>query len=550
MAAALRTVRVAAAALRSLGTSVGAKLFTLVFCVLLLTLGALGWANVRLHRRHLESATQRSAERLSEVIVRSIGYSMLRNDRDALRGIIGSVAREPEISALRIADHNGTVALSTIAGETGSSIDLQGRRGIFHGPTHRVLRVVTPIPNAPSCSSADCHAHPAAQKLLGTLDADISLAGADRSLSHSTWQFLIYSGVAVLLLLMSSGLFVWRFVHQPVATLRVGTESIRRGDLGVQIPIGTRDELGDLAASFNDMSRQLLEARTESTTWAQTLERRVAEKTSELERAHRHMLQAEKLTSLGKLAAVVAHEINNPLSGILTYARLLLKWIERKDSLEEHSAEMAEALELIASESRRCGDIVQNLLAFSRVTPMNIEAVDINDVIKRCIKLVEHKLYLGSITAQLDLAADLPHVRGDAGQLEQLLLALIMNAIEAMPHDGNLRVATLPDATGERVVIAVEDNGVGIPENILPHLFEPFVTTKEATGVGLGLAVSKSVVERHHGHIAVKSEAGRGTTFTIELPVKALQGEGSGDRAVLPGLSEALAGVPVSGGIA
>lgn len=528
MAAAQRTPRAAAAALGRISASVGAKLFTLALCVLVLTLGALGWSNVRLHRHHLESETALSAERLSHVIVRSIGYSMLRNDREALRGVISSVAREPDIVALRIVNHHHVVALSTNPSETGSTLEPRMERlRIFQGPRDRVLGVFTPILNAPSCSTAACHAHPPEQKFLGGLDADISLASADHSLGHSTSQFLFSSGLAILLILVSTGLFVWRFVHQPVATLRVGTECIRRGDLGVQIPITTRDELGDLAHSFNDMSRQLLDARSESTNFAHTLEQRVAEKTSELESAHRQMLQAEKLTSLGKLAAVVAHEINNPLSGILTYARLLLKWIDRKDSLEERSTEMAEALRLIASESRRCGEIVQNLLAFARVTPMNIADVDLNDVIRRCLKLIEHRLYLGNITPRLDLAENLPLVRGDAGQLEQLLLALIMNAIEAMPHDGNLRVATSADSAGEHVVIIVEDDGVGIPESILPQLFEPFVTTKEAKGVGLGLAVSRSVVERHHGVISVRSEAGRGTTFTIELPVKALQNEES-----------------------
>jgi two-component system NtrC family sensor kinase len=290
----------------------------------------------------------------------------------------------------------------------------------------------------------------------------------------------------------------------------------------VQIPITTTDELGALARSFNDMSRQLLEARKASDTFAQTLESHVAEKTAELERAHRQMLQAEKLTSLGKLAAVVAHEINNPLSGILTYARLLRKWVDRKETLAGHVDEMREALDLIASESRRCGDIVQNLLAFSRVPPLNITDVDINDVVRRCIKLVEHRLELGNIVPRIELARGLPSLRGDAGQLEQLLLALVMNAIEAMPQEGTLRVTTAAQGA-DHLVITVEDDGVGIPESVRTRLFEPFVTTKEARGVGLGLAVSRSVVDRHQGKISVESEIGRGTRFTIELPVAALR---------------------------
>lgn len=500
------------------GISVGAKLFTLVLCALVVTLGLLGWANVRLHRAHLDSESQLAAIRLSNVIVRSVGYSMLHNDRDSLERIIESVSRESEIRALRITDHAGVVAVSMKRGEAGARIDLSGPRlTTAHGPAGRVLRVITPIANAPSCSSGACHAHPPSQRILGALDAHISLARAERSLRHSTGQFIAYSGAAIVLILVATGAFVWRFVHQPVTTLRFGTDGIREGNLGVQIPITTHDELGELAVSFNEMSRQLLDARNESVTFAQTLEKRVAEKTAELERAHRQMLQAEKLTSLGKLAAVVAHEINNPLSGILTYARLLRKWIDRKDSLEERSGEMSEALDLIASESRRCGEIVQNLLAFSRVPPLNITDVDLSDVIRRCVKLVEHRLDLGNITLRLDLARDLPPVRGDAGQLEQLFLALVMNAIEAMPQEGNLHI-TASSTAGDRVTITVEDDGCGIPESILPQLFEPFVTTKEARGVGLGLAVSRSVVERHHGVISVKSEVGRGTTFTIELP--------------------------------
>lgn len=503
------------------GISVGAKLFTLVLCALVVTLSALGWANVRLHRVHLDSESQLAAIRLSNVIVRSVGYSMLQNDRDALERIIESVSRESEIGALRITDHEGIVAVSMNRAETGSRVDLSGPRlTMTDGPEGRALRVITPIANAASCSSGACHAHPRTQRVLGALDAHISLARSEQSLRHSTGQFVAYSGAAIALILLCTGAFVWRFVHQPVTTLRFGTDCIRKGDLGVQIPITTRDELGALALSFNEMSRQLLDARTETVTFAQTLEKRVTEKTAELERAHRHMLQAEKLSSLGKLAAIVAHEINNPLSGILTYARLLRKWIDRGNSLAERGGEMREALDLIACESRRCGEIVQNLLAFSRVPPLNITDVDVNDVLRRCIKLVEHKLDLGNIALRLDLAADLPFVRGDAGQLEQLFLALVMNAIEAMPQEGNLRIASSAKGDGP-VTILVEDDGCGIPESILPQLFEPFVTTKEARGVGLGLAVSRSVVERHHGAISVKSEAGRGTTFTIELPREA-----------------------------
>jgi two-component system, NtrC family, sensor kinase len=267
------------------------------------------------------------------------------------------------------------------------------------------------------------------------------------------------------------------------------------------------------------MSREITAAN-------RTLEERVRVKSAELQRAHEQMIHAEKLSSLGKLAAVVAHEINNPLSGMLTSAKLLRKWLERGDAAA-HAEDMRESALLIESESRRCGEIVRSLLSFARVEPMNVNDVDVNRLVHQCLKLVEHKLDLAEIALDLHLDATLPALRGDPGQVEQLLLALIMNSIEAMPHAGTLRLATSTDPAREHIVIVVEDNGIGIPPHVLSQLFEPFVTTKEEKGVGLGLAISQRIVERHHGKIDVWSEVGRGTRFTISVPVNALADSGS-----------------------
>ena len=528
--------------LRRFSGSVSAKLFSAVLIVLLLNLAALGYVNVRLERKHFESMRRDSAQRMSDTIRRSTTYTMLRNDRDALRQIVSTIGRDPNIVSLRILDASARVRLSTHEQEIGRimfdrrPIPAVQRSDIFTEHGTRVLGVVTPILNAPGCSSASCHAHAPEQKVLGLLDVDLSLAGADADLRQASVQFAAASAVAILLTLATIGALVLRLGHRPVAALRVATKQIGSGRLGVQIPVETDDELGALAQSFNRMSSQLRDANEEITASAAMLERRVEEKTAQLQHAHQQMIQAEKLTSLGKLAAVVAHEINNPLSGILTYARLMRKWIDRGDALEPHSEEMRDSLQVIESESRRCGEIVRNLLMFARVAPMNIADVDLNAVVKQCIRVIEHRLELGNIALHLDLAAPLPLVRGDAGQLEQLLLALIMNSIDAMPHEGNLTIATSP-APGENVVVSVADDGVGIPTDLLPRLFDPFVTTKEeGKGVGLGLAISRSIVERHHGQIGVDSEPGRGTKFTITLPCNA---EPDAGRALSPPLGRA-----------
>ena len=504
--------------------SIGAKLFAVVFTVLLLTLAALGIATVRLQRMHFEGARFASAERISEVIRNSTGFYMLRNDRVALQHIIETIGSDPSIINLRIAAPDGRIAFSTKRTEVGTRTEpIATGPHIFQGRSGRVLGIGTPIANTPSCASAACHAHPASQQILGTLDLDLSLAAADADVHRTSVQFIAYSAVTIIVTLLAIALVVWRIVHRPVHRLRLATERLAQGELGMQLPIDSHDELGGLARSFNEMSVELHDAREEITAWANTLEKRVEQATAELRAAQDQMIQAEKLASLGKLAAVVAHEINNPLSGVLTYAKLLRKWIERGDA-PQHDADMRDALQLIESETRRCGEIVRNLLTFARVAPMNVTEVDVNGVIRQCIKLVEHKLQLGNISPDLKLAEDLPAVRGDSGQVEQLLLALIMNAIEAMPREGNLRITTTAASQDDNVVITVADDGVGIPPSLLPRLFDPFVTTKEdGKGVGLGLAICRSIIDRHRGKIEVKSEVGRGTMFTIRLPAAVVE---------------------------
>jgi two-component system NtrC family sensor kinase len=234
------------------------------------------------------------------------------------------------------------------------------------------------------------------------------------------------------------------------------------------------------------------------------------------------MLHVEKMASLGKMAAVVAHEVNNPLSGILTYSKLIRKWVASGQTEHEKRDEAMQCLELIATESRRCGELIKNLLSLSRTAPMNVQSTDLHAVIDRCLLLVRHQLELGAIELQLKLAEDLPRVPCDPAQIEQVLIALIMNAIDAMPRGGNLWIETRLSNDEAEIEITVRDDGAGIAPDVLPHIFEPFLTTKESGhGVGLGLAISRGIVERHNGRIEVASELGRGTTFTITLPSEA-----------------------------
>ncbi|MGA7696779.1 MAG: ATP-binding protein [Candidatus Sulfotelmatobacter sp.] len=523
--------------------SISAKLIGSLLTIMVVIFALLGYLNIRLHRQHLEAATLASAERVSDVIKRSTTYYMLRNDREGLYHSIQTMADEPGMIKVRILDPEGRISYSTDPAEVSHVLDktaeacygchIQSQplarlnrpdrfRIYRNSGGQRVLGIITPIENQPGCSNAACHAHPADQQVLGVLDTNLSLAKADAQLAVSSTRMFFYTAGAMLIVAVLSWLFVWREVGKPIKALKNGTQHLSEGELGYQIEVRSQDEVGDLAKSFNEMSLQLRAANEEIVTWAKTLEDRVDQKTKELRSAHDHMLHVEKMASLGKMAAVVAHEVNNPLSGILTYSKLIRKWVASGQTEHEKRDEAMQCLELIATESRRCGELIKNLLSLSRTAPMNVQSTDLHAVIDRCLLLVRHQLELGAIELQLRLAEDLPRVPCDPAQIEQVLIALIMNAIDAMPRGGNLWIETRLSNDEAEIEITVRDDGAGISPDVLPHIFEPFLTTKESGhGVGLGLAISRGIVERHNGRIEVASELGRGTTFTITLPSEA-----------------------------
>jgi len=537
--------------------SISAKLIGSLLAVMVVVFALLGYLNVRLHRQDLEAATLVSAERVSDIIKHSTTYYMLRNDREGLYHAIHTMEDEPGMVKVRIFDQEGRISYSTDPKEVSHVLDKSAeacygchnqsqplarlnrpdRFRIYRSGGQRVLGIITPIENEPSCSNAECHAHPADQQVLGVLDTNLSLAKADAQLAAGSTRMLNYTAGAMLIVAVLSWLFVWREVGQPIKALKQGTEHLSRGELGYQIEERSQDEVGLLAHSFNGMSLQLRTANEEIVNWAKTLEDRVEEKTKELNRAHDHVLHVEKMASIGKMAAVVAHEVNNPLFGILTYAKLLRKWVASGQAGKEKRDEAMECLDLIARESQRCGDLIKNLLSLSRTSPMNVQSTDLHAVIDRCLMLVRPQLEQAGIEVQLKMEEGMPLVPCDPAQIEQVLLILIMNAKDAMPRGGNLWIETRLSNTEPAVEIQVRDDGAGIAPDVLSHIFEPFMTTKESgRGVGLGLAISRGIVERHKGRIGVESLLGRGTTFTITLPSQAaeaaLAAVGDGKSAV------------------
>lgn len=501
--------------------------------------GVFGWLNLRTQRLESEQMVQASADRVGDIIKRSTRYGMMNDDRAAAYQVIRDIGTEPAIKRVRIFNKEGRITFSTDKTEIDHGVDKSaeqcyachaqakpltklnqpGRARIFtDAGGERVLAVIRPIENEPSCWNADCHAHPRVQQILGVIDTHFSLAAVDAQAARRQARTTNFTVLAMILMSLVSLVFVWVVLHRPVRELLAGIHRLSEGELGFSLPVRSHDELGELAGAFNKMSTELESAHNEITTWNRKLEERVARKTRELERTQAGLIGAEKMASLGKLAATVAHEVNNPLFGILTFSRLALK-----DATEE---KQRDRLRTIERESLRCGEIMRNLLTFARQTPKKREPNDFNGLVERALKLVGHQVELLQIGLEVKLASDLPQVTCDAGQVQQVALVLLVNATEAMPQGGQLFVSTEYDEAGEQVRLRVRDTGCGITPAAIAKIFEPFFSTKEDQHrTGLGLAIAKNIVDQHGGAIEVQSQPGVGTEFVVTLPLLATANE-------------------------
>lgn len=499
-------------------TRIGTRLILGAGLATALVIGGMAVVMLRSHTAQLLAERTRSADQLSETIKSATHFDMLENRRENLHRQIRAVGglQAEGIRKVRVFNKEGRVMFSSDEAEIGTSLDIRGeacyachaegrplerleiqaRARTFRGPDGtRVLGLINPIPNEPSCSTSACHAHSPKQSLLGVLDVNVSLAEVDREISHSR---ILITASAVLAIL-AGGLITWwlnrKLVVRPVAALVAGTRRVGEGDLGTLIPVHGNHELSQLAGAFNTMTQRLAETQ-------------------------RQLAQADKLASVGRLAAGVAHEINNPLTGVLSYASLLRKRLDG-------DSESCDDLDVIVRETVRCRGIIRGLLDFARPTPPARKPMDLNEVVRRAVSVVMTQLSLNQVDLSLDLAAELPLVQADANQIQQVAVNLLLNAGDAIGNGGGTIRATTRLGAGASVELLVQDNGRGIPAEDLPRIFEPFYTTKGSHGTGLGLAVSWGIVEAHGGALEVQSEPGQGTCFTLRIPTAAHPGEGT-----------------------
>jgi len=502
-----------------------------------LTFATFAYLGIRTDQRDLIQEVMRGAALFSETIKSSTYHHMLADQRPEAYAIIETIGRQEGIEGVRMFNKDGRITFSTTAGETGNIVDkradscgpchgngeplerlsVPSRSRIFTGPDgHRVLGMVTPIYNEASCTSAACHAHAPTQTMLGVVDINLSLEKIDEEIDTLRRDKLILAIVSVLFLAAAVGFFADRFLVRPVRALLRGTEFVARGNLKHRIRVDVPDELGTLAQSFNTMTDALQKTQGELQALMTDLERQVQDRTSALQEAQARLVQSEKMSSLGKLSASIAHEINNPLAGILTSAKLLLRTLDEGPIDAETRESFARLLKMVQRETERCSTIVRNLLDFARQRPLALKEVDVNAALDETLSLLTNQLAMQkvSLTRQLN---PLPPVTADYGQLRQAFLNLVLNAAEAMKAGGTLSLISRP-VPGDAVEIEISDTGVGIPSDILPKVIDPFFTTKEK-GTGLGLSVVYGIIERHGGRVDISSTVGKGTTVVVRLPV-------------------------------
>lgn len=327
---------------------------------------------------------------------------------------------------------------------------------------------------------------------------------------------LLYGGFFVVAISFLLCLILYNFVTKPISLLVKGMNKLSRGDMDHRISLNTKDEIGLLANSFNSMVEELKQHRDKMENWTKNLEEEVQKKTAEIVGAQEQLINAEKLASLGRMAAGVAHELNSPLTGIVTFAYLMMKRMPPENTQD------AEDLKVIIDQTERCSKIIRGLLGFSRKTASEKAYVNMNTLIENTLSMVRNQAKFHNIAFDVRLDKFIPEINADPNQIQQVFLSLLINAADAMEEKGEITISSrMVEEDADRFVeLEFTDTGRGIPEDIRSKVFEPFFTTKPAgKGTGLGLAVSYGIIKNHKGQIFVKSEHGRGASFFIRLPI-------------------------------
>ncbi len=488
---------------------------------------------------HIEDSFK-EASMISEIITKAMNFNMPKGNRDCVLRIMEIIGSQDDISYVRVVNDKGIISFSSNNNDVGKLVSKESEYcnvchiaeensikmkhsssfRIFQSEGEEIIGLMTPVYNSPNCyNSTLCHVHSEAKNKLGILDVRMSLSNLRNEIKNSILIFTLFQITVLVCFIIIVAVIISRFVTRPVKQLVAGTEKVADGNLDVDIVVNSNDEIGQLSSSFNKMISDLKIANEEIGTWSTRLEKKIEERTKKLYLTRAKLIQSEKMASMGVLASSVAHEINNPLQGIFTYIKLMLKVIRSGPPTKKNVTDFEEYLGLMGTEIERCGDMVKNLLVFSKQSKLEIRDEDINLIIDSGLKLIDNKIKLQNINVRTELNRDIPKLRCDKQQIQQSLIALMINSCESMGENGEIVIRT-SQFDNQFILISLLDTGKGIKEENIHNIFDPFYTTKDSSkNTGLGLFVVYGIIKEHGGTIEVKSKLGEGTDFLIKLPI-------------------------------
>ncbi len=529
--------------LRSFSSIYGVVVLVIAIMSVILFL-SFGTISRTINKDYMETTIQQSGNNVCMFVEGALYQHMLENDRTALRNTLDLINQMPGIEDVNMYDDQDNLVHSSFLDDTLMThsnpnckechgnieemfprkeksfkiINMESKCEMSQkGYSHRLLLIKSPILNEESCYTAACHAHEASDEVLGSLVIRIPLKELDVNFNKS-----ILLTVLITIFLVIFFVFFTRIkIKNPLNAILRASEAVSKGDKSTRLEIKS-NQLNDMkmvSTAFNDMLDSLQTANNELKDWSQQLEYKVQQKSEELSEMQNELIHIERIASLGKLSSSVAHEINNPLSGVLTYTKLVNKQLRKCKFDEAEKMPMLKYLRMIEEETKRCGDIVKGLLDFSRKDHLDDGNNHLHKILNEAYTLMDHQMRIANIQFSTDFSAPEDLILCSENQIKQACVAILMNASEAVLENGEILMKTSnPDE--DHIQLEIRDNGVGIATEDLPHIFEPFFSAKEkARGIGLGLAIVHGIVQSHHGKIEVNSELGKGTTVSIILPL-------------------------------
>ncbi|PKP34752.1 MAG: hypothetical protein CVU00_05535 [Bacteroidetes bacterium HGW-Bacteroidetes-17] len=499
------------------------------------------------YREYLNTVIRQSGNNVGSVVEGALYYSMLTNDKGSLQSTMDIINTMNGIDEVNMYDSKDSLAYSSFISDSTNSgnpncvachddlnemfvwneksykiIDIKSACSMNKTEKgHRQLLIRTPIMNEKSCYLSSCHAHNESDEVLGSLIIKIPLNDLDTAIQKSSAEFFILAILTTILLVSFLILFTSDKIKKPLNAIIQASESVARGDKSTRLEIKPNllDDMRLVSQAFNNMLDNLNAANIELENWSHQLEYKVQKKTVELSEIQQELIHIERIASLGKLSSSVAHEINNPLSGVLTYTKLVHKQLEKLEMDPKSKESMLKYLKVIEAETKRCGDIVKSLLDFSRKDEVNFENKSLHKILKDAYDLMAHQMKILNVNFYVDFTASNDLISCRENQIKQACIAGLVNASEAVSQNGEIVMKTSnPDK--DHIKLEIIDNGVGIAPDDIPHIFEPFFSAKQkVSGIGLGLAIVHGIVQNHKGKIEVNSELGKRTTISIILPL-------------------------------